>query len=74
MTRNSIVRFLAGSIAAGAFFASGAASQAADVHIGVNVGIPAPVYVAPPPVYAPPPPPVIYQPAPVYVRPPVVIG
>jgi hypothetical protein len=73
MTRNSIVRFLAGSIAAGALFASGA-SQAADVHIGVNVGIPAPVYVAPPPVYAPPPPPVIYQPAPVYVRPPVVIG
>jgi hypothetical protein len=40
----------------------------------VNIGIPAPVYVAPAPVYAPPPPPVIYQPAPVYAAPAVVIG
>lgn len=69
MKNNFIVRF----VAVGALFAS-CAAFAADVHVGVNVGIPAPVYVAPQPVYAPPPPPVIYQPAPVYMRPPVVIG
>jgi hypothetical protein len=40
---------------------SGAAM--AQVHLGVNIGVPAPVYVAPAPVYAPPPP--IYGPAPV---------
>ncbi|SAK39953.1 signal peptide protein [Caballeronia calidae] len=67
---------LAGRILASvlAVAALGATSIArADVHVGVNVGIPAPVYVAPTPVYAPPPPPVIYQPAPVYAVP-VVIG
>ncbi|WP_133648443.1 hypothetical protein [Paraburkholderia flava] len=41
----------------------------AHVNIGLNIGIPAPVYVAPAPVYAPPPPPVVYQPAPVYGAP-----
>jgi hypothetical protein len=40
---------------------SGAAM--AQVHLGVNIGVPAPVYVAPAPVYAPPPP--VYAPAPV---------
>ena len=56
------------------------------VSIGVNVGVPAPVYVAPAPVYAPPPPPVVYAPPPppvyaqpvyaqpVYAQPAIVIG
>lgn len=61
------------SLAFVALCASGV-TNAADVHVGVNIGVPTPVYVVPQPVYAPPPPPVIYQPAPVYVRPPVVIG
>ncbi|CAN0621873.1 conserved exported protein of unknown function [Burkholderia multivorans] len=39
----------------------------AGVSVGINVGVPAPVYVEPAPVYAPPP--VVYQPAPVYVAP-----
>ena len=47
----------------------------AGVSLGVNIGIPAPVYVAPAPYYAPPPPPVVYQPAPVYYGgPAIVIG
>ena len=63
------------SIVAGFAVASAASlAHAADVRLGINIGIPAPVYVAPQPYYAPPPPPVVYQPAPVYVRPPVVIG
>ena len=66
--------FLIGVMALGA---SGAA-MASGLNIGVNVGIPAPVYVAPAPVYAPPPPPpppVVYQPAPVYYGgPAIVIG
>ncbi|CBJ36712.1 putative signal peptide virulence protein Vrg-6 [Ralstonia solanacearum CMR15] len=45
----------------------------AHVDVGVSIGVPAPVYVAPAPVYAPPPP-VIYQPAPVYAPAPVVVG
>lgn len=57
--------------------ASGAA-MAGGLNVGVNIGIPAPVYVAPAPVYAPPPPPpppVVYQPAPVYYGgPSIVIG
>ncbi|MCX4162131.1 MULTISPECIES: hypothetical protein [Paraburkholderia] len=48
--------------------AIGASSAAmAHVDIGLNIGIPAPVYAAPAPVYAPPP--VVYQPAPVYGAP-----
>ncbi|WP_345798724.1 hypothetical protein [Castellaniella sp. MT123] len=42
-----------------AFSVSGIAL--ADVDVGVYLGVPAPVYVAPPVVYAPPPPPVIYE-------------
>lgn len=56
-----------------AAWAAGGSAQAADVHVGVNIGAPAPVFVAPTPVYAPPPPPVIYAPGPMYA-PPVVIG
>jgi hypothetical protein len=64
---------LAGAIGLGAFAASGAAM--AQVHIGVNLGVPAPVYVAPQPVYAPPPPPVVYAPPPppVYAAAPVLV-
>ncbi|TDV38132.1 PXPV repeat-containing protein [Paraburkholderia caballeronis] len=54
--------------------AIGASSAAmAGLNVGVNIGVPAPVYVAPQPVYAPPPP-VVYQPAPVYAAPAIVIG
>ena len=64
-----LVPLLIGVLALGA---SGAAM--AGVSVGVNIGIPAPVYIAPAPVYAPPPPPV-YQPAPVYYGgPAIVIG
>ncbi len=42
---------------------AGLAGAAQAVNIDINVGTPAPVYVAPPPVYV--------QPAPVYVPPPV---
>jgi hypothetical protein len=31
------------------------------VDVGLNIGVPAPVYVAPAPVYAPPPPPAVYE-------------
>lgn len=56
-----------------ALLVSGAAM--AGVDVGINIGVPAPVYVAPAPVYAPPPP-VVYQPAPVVVAPApaIVIG
>jgi hypothetical protein len=61
----------------------GASSAAmAQVNVGVNIGVPGPVYVAPAPVYAPPPPPVyaappppvVYEPAPVYGGPSIIIG
>ncbi|ABE31321.1 PXPV repeat family protein [Paraburkholderia xenovorans LB400] len=69
-----LVPLLIGVFALGA---SGAAT-AGGLNVGVNIGIPAPVYVAPAPVYAPPPPPpppVVYQPAPVYYGgPSIVIG
>ena len=56
-----------------ALLVSGAAM--AGVNVGINLGVPAPVYVAPAPVYAPPPPPpVVYQPAPVYAPAPVCTG
>ena len=46
----------------------------AGVSVGVNIGIPAPVYVAPA-LLAPPPPPVVYQPVPFYYGgPAIVIG
>jgi len=55
-----------------ALLVSGAAM--AGVNVGINLGVPAPVYVAPAPVYAPPPPPpVVYQPAPVYAPAPVYV-
>jgi hypothetical protein len=68
-----LVPLLIGFLALGA---SGAAM--AGLNVGVNIGIPAPVYVAPAPVYAPPPP-VVYQPAPAYYgapygAPAIVIG
>ena len=68
-----LVPLLIGVLALGA---SGAA-MAGGLNVGVNIGIPAPVYVAPAPYYAPPPPPppVVYQPAPVYYGgPAIVIG
>lgn len=65
-----VVAVLLGGLAIGA-----SSAAMAHVSVGVNIGIPAPVYVAPQPVYAPPPPPpVVYQPAPVYAQPAIVIG
>jgi len=64
-----VLAVVVGGLAIGA---SGTAM--AGLNVGVNIGVPAPVYVAPAPVYAPPPPPVIYQPAPVYAAPAIVIG
>lgn len=64
-----VLAMLVGGLAIGA-----SSAAMAGVSVGVNIGIPAPVYVAPAPVYAPPPPPVVYQPAPVYAAPAVYIG
>ncbi|MBU6489460.1 MAG: hypothetical protein KGQ57_16820, partial [Burkholderiales bacterium] len=61
------------SLAAGALAIGASTAAMARVDIGVNIGVPAPVYVAPAPVYAPPPP-VVYQPAPVYAAPAIIIG
>ncbi len=75
MNKVSKASLLAGVVAIGSLGLSGVAM--AQVHIGVNIGVPAPVYVAPQPVYAPPPPPVMYAPPPppVYaVQPAIVIG
>jgi hypothetical protein len=62
----------AGAVAIGVLGMSGAAL--AQVRLGINIGVPAPVYVAPQPVYAPPPPVVYAPPPPVYVQPAIVIG
>jgi hypothetical protein len=59
------------ALGAGALILAASQSAMAGVAIGLNLGVPAPVYVAPAPVYvapppayyAPPPPPVVaYQP------------
>ena len=72
VTMKSLVSIV--SLAVGALAIGASTSAMARVDIGVNIGIPAPVYVTPAPVYVAPPPPVIYQPAPVYMAPAVVIG
>ena len=64
-----VIAMLVGGLAIGAV----SSAAMAGVSVGVNIGIPAPVYVAPQPVYAPPPPPVVYQPAPVYAVPPAIV-
>ncbi|WP_438396064.1 hypothetical protein [Caballeronia sp. DA-9] len=80
---NKLKTMFAGAVAFGALGLSGAAI--AQVRLGVNIGVPAPVYVAPQPVYAPPPPPAVYAPPPppvvyapppppVYAQPAIVIG
>ncbi|HEX2824735.1 MAG TPA: virulence factor [Burkholderiales bacterium] len=75
--RKTIATLLAGAALIGI---SGTA--AARVDVGISLGFPAPVYVAPPPpvvyvpprpVYVAPPAPVYYAPAPVYYGPPAVI-
>ncbi|SAK62647.1 signal peptide protein [Caballeronia hypogeia] len=73
MNKVSKASVLAAAALLGGLTLSGAAM--AGVSVGVNIGVPAPVYVAPEPVYAPPPPPVVYAPPPpVYAQPVVVIG
>ena len=64
-------RILSYFVAALAIGASSAAM--AHVDVGVNIGVPAPVYVAPAPVYVPPPP-AVYAPAPVVVAPAYYVG
>jgi hypothetical protein len=72
MNNKLTTSIFAGAIAIGALGMSGAAM--AQVHLGINIGVPAPVYVAPQPVYAPPPPPVVYAPPPpVYAAAPVLV-
>ena len=61
MNKVSKASVLAGAVMFGGLMVSGAAN--AGVSVGVNIGVPAPVYVAPEPVYAPPPPPPAYYPA-----------
>jgi hypothetical protein len=66
MTRSfALVVFTVGALGAGGAIAP---ASAADVKIGVNIGVPAPVVVAPaPPVVVAPPPPVFVAPgAPIY--------
>ncbi|HEY4370672.1 MAG TPA: hypothetical protein VGN52_01935 [Burkholderiales bacterium] len=58
--------------AAGLALAAMSGSAMARPYIGLSIGVPAPVYVAPAPVYAPPP--VYVAPAPVYAPPPPVYG
>ncbi|WP_432258076.1 hypothetical protein [Cupriavidus sp. TMH.W2] len=68
MRKVTVLWLLAGAV--------GLASNVAEarVDIGVAIGTPWPVVVAPPPVYYEPPPPVYYEPAPVIVEPrPVVV-
>jgi hypothetical protein len=69
------------TLLAGAALIGLSGTAAARVDVGISLGIPAPVYVAPPPpvyyvpprpVYVAPPAPVYYAPAPVYYGPPTV--
>ncbi|WP_432260336.1 hypothetical protein [Cupriavidus sp. TMH.W2] len=53
---------LVAALLAGAMSLLAARSAMAHVDVGVQVGTPAPVYVAPAPVYVAPPPPVVYAP------------
>jgi hypothetical protein len=64
------------ALGTGALILAASQSAMAGVSVGLNIGVPAPVYIAPAPVYVAPPPPVpvvAYQPAPVMV-PAVYIG
>ncbi|WP_050456113.1 hypothetical protein [Candidatus Burkholderia verschuerenii] len=61
MNKISKASMLGGALLIARLGMSGAAM--AGVSVGVNIGVPAPVYVAPAPVYAPPPPPVYAAPA-----------
>lgn len=58
--------------AAGLALAAMSGTASARAFVGLSIGIPAPVYVAPAPVYAPPP--VYIAPAPVYAPAPPVYG
>jgi hypothetical protein len=59
------------TLLAGAALIGLSGTAAARVDVGISLGFPAPVYVAPQPVYAPPP--VYYAPRPVYVAPPAPV-
>lgn len=62
------------ALGAGALVLAASQSALAGVSVGLNIGVPAPVYVAPAPVYAPPAPPVMaYQPVAV-VAPAIYLG
>ncbi|WP_322031871.1 hypothetical protein [Paraburkholderia sp. J76] len=54
------------ALGAGALVLAASQTAMAGVVVGLNVGVPAPVYVAPAPVYV--------APRPVYVAPPVRVG
>lgn len=61
---------LIAALGAGALVLAASQTAMAGVAVGLNIGIPAPVYAAPAPVYVAPPPPVYVAPRPVYVAPP----
>ncbi|MDF3833269.1 hypothetical protein P3W85_09965 [Cupriavidus basilensis] len=61
------------ALAAGAAVTPGIVE--ARVDVGIGIGIPGPVFVAPPPPVYYEPPPVYYEPVPVYVEPqPVIVA
>jgi hypothetical protein len=71
---NTVIKtsIIAGAVTLGSL--SLCSTAMAHVSVGINLGVPAPVYVAPQPVYAPPPPPVVYAPPPpVYAAAPVLV-
>ncbi|MFP6557179.1 hypothetical protein WJ542_02395 [Paraburkholderia sp. B3] len=61
------------ALGAGALILAASQSAMAGVAIGLNLGVPAPVYVAPAPVYAAPPP-AYYAPPPVVAYQPVAVA
>jgi hypothetical protein len=61
------------ALATGALVLAASQSAMAGVVVGLNLGVPAPVYVAPAPVYVAPQP-VYVPPRPVYVAPPVRVA
>ncbi len=65
-------KYLTPVIAATAVFVAGiSTANAGPVSVGISIGIPAPIIVAPAPVYYPAP--VVYAPAPVYYAQPRVV-
>ena len=67
-----MVKHLTASLGLGAIALTLSGAAMAHVDVGLNIGVPAPVYLPPAPVYVSPPP--VYAPAPVIAGPGLVIG